>query len=177
VGEVPGATIEELQNPEQHRLFSWGPCDWTDNPDCEQLRFEPLAPLQNEGGVLLDVVDDGNQVRVGFVVSQTNVTAVADEEGNTLRAFRFSGVSNARFSLIRNRGDRFVVPIFSNGDAYTPHGLLGSVLNKEVTLFTPKWPSLELGSGAQGYALRGCLGRFDGIYAAARGLHDTALRS
>ncbi len=153
VGEVPDSTVEELQNPEQHRFFSWGPCEWTENPDCEQMVLDPIAPLAQYGGLGVQVHDDGKQVRVAIVVSQTEVAGFTDEEGYIFRAFRqTTPFPKVRFSVPLIYQDHFTLPI-TNQKNPTPVGILGTLTKPELTFFKPVWPSPELGAGPQGYTL------------------------
>lgn len=153
VGDVPDSTVEELVNPEKHRLFSWGPCEWTDNPDCEQMVLDPIAPLHEFGGLGVQVHDDGVQVRVAMVVSRTEVAGITDEEGHILRAFRQPWPSSqVWFSSFRVYQNHFALPILNKNNP-TPVGMLGRLNQPELTFFKPVWPSPELGAGSQGYVL------------------------
>jgi hypothetical protein len=153
VGEVPDSTVEELQNPEQHRLFSWGPCEWTDNPDCEQMILDPIAPLSQYGGLIVQVHDDGKQARIAIVVSRTEVAGFTDEEGHVFRAFRqTTPFPKVRFDIPLIHQEHFTLPI-TNQKNPTPVGILGTLTKPELTFFKPVWPSPELGAGPQGYAL------------------------
>lgn len=142
VGTVRGAPIARLLNPEKHQLFEWEACDWTPDASCEEAHFENgLAPLSEFGGILSFPHDDGTEVRVGTLVTRTEVASVTDEEGHVQEAFTNFGDGYAySFSLMKVHGKRFSFPVYQKENP-APGGVIGTIGEESLLLFEPKYPT------------------------------------
>lgn len=151
IGQAQGAPVERLKQPQLQRLFSWGPCSWTDSPDCEEASFDGFAPIPKDKGIFTVVHDDGHTVRLAVSIAGANIAVITDPEGQVLEAFRHDHGTNF-ISAMYIHGLRYALPLLEKSNP-TPWGVLGEIGGPDPLIFQPVLPKPSLGSGSQGYAL------------------------
>jgi hypothetical protein len=149
--DVQGAPLERLEEPTNHRLFSWGPCSWTVDPNCEEAIFDGLVEIPEKGGIYPVVHDDGKDVRVAITFNKVSIAMVANQDGIILEAFRYQK-KEYYASALYIHGNKYALPL-RNYNNPTPWGVLGEIGGKDPLIFKPEFPIPQLGAGPQGYAM------------------------
>jgi hypothetical protein len=155
LGTVRSVPIFQLMNPEKHQMFFWKPCDWTQDPACEQAVFEGgLAPPSPYGGIVARVYDDGEKTRVATLVTRTEIVSISNEEGEVSLAFTNGGNGIPySFGSPRLYKDLYAIPVYKK-ESPVPGGILGKDADSSPFLFEPKFDEPYLWAvTAQSFAL------------------------
>jgi hypothetical protein len=156
LGELLEIPIEILQEPTKHRMFSWKPCTWTDNPACEEIELGKIAPLSQYGGVAAQVHDNGQDVSVAFVVTRTEVAGLLDQEGHVKEAFKIPSNPTNPFCFFGSadvQGDStYAFSFFNKEKGPIPACIVGK-LGQPPLLFVPEWTTSKMFANPQSFAL------------------------
>jgi hypothetical protein len=156
LGELLEIPIERLEEPEKHRMFTWKPCSWTDNPACEEIELGTLAPLAQYSGIGAQVHDDGVSTSMVFVVTRREVAAILTEEGQVREAFKIPSNPTKPFCWFASAdvqgNGTYAFPFFNKEKGPIPGCIVGKI-GQDPLLFVPEWTTSKMFAPPQSYAL------------------------
>lgn len=130
IGVLQGLCIvERLKDPSTMPAFTWGPCDWTTDVNCEEaIRNEKLLNLFQYGQIYAIVHDDGASTKAMFVIANNHyapISVLTNEDGSTIDAYRSEWEAcDAAGSNVR--GKYFSVSFLSR-QSPVPGGIVGEI--------------------------------------------------